>query len=115
MKMLTAKNVRERGIVEVMQEAMDVAADGVDAVYVSIDIDVIDAHESPGTGAPEFGGITVPEFFEAMEMLSGYKTMGAIDLSEVSPDWDSSGQTVKIAAAGLLKLLHPWLFDTVEV
>ena len=115
LKMLTARSVRERGIVEVMKEAMDVAADGVDAVYVSIDIDVIDAHESPGTGAPEFGGITVPEFFEAMEILSNYKAMGAIDLCEVSPEWDSSAQTVKIAASGMLKLLHPWLFDTVTV
>ena len=32
-----------------MNDAMETAADGVDAVYVSIDIDVIDAHESPGT------------------------------------------------------------------
>ncbi len=115
LKMLSSRNVRERGIEEIMNEAMGVAADGVDAVYVSIDIDVIDAHESPGTGAPEFHGIHTSEFFQAMEMLSNYDALGAIDLCEVAPEWDPSGQTVRIAATGMLKILDPWLFDTVEI
>ena len=115
LKMLTAKDVRERGIAEIIQEVMDVAADGVDAVYLSIDIDVIDAHESHGTGAPEFGGIQTSEFLESMEILSRYKLLGALDLCEVAPEWDTSAQTVRIAASGILKLLHPWLFDTAEV
>ncbi len=115
LKMLTARDVREKGIAEIMQEAMDIAADGVDAVYLSIDIDVIDAHESHGTGAPEFGGIKTSEFLESMEMLSTYRLLGALDLCEVAPEWDTSAQTVRIAASGILKLLHPWLFDTVEI
>jgi len=115
LKMLTSKHVRERGIAEIIREAMDVAADGVDAVYLSIDIDVIDAHESHGTGFPEFGGITTSEFLEAMQILGSFKALGAIDLCEVAPGWDSSGQTVQIASAGMLKLLHPWIFDTVEI
>ena len=115
LKMLTSRDVRDRGIAEIMQEAMDVAADGVDAVYVSIDIDVIDAHESPGTGAPEFGGIRTGEFLEAMEMLSRYDALGALDLCEVAPEWDPSAQTVRIAAAGMLRVLNPWLFDTIDM
>ena len=49
LKMTIAQNVRDRGIVAIMNDAMETASDGVDTVYVSIDIDVIDAHESPGT------------------------------------------------------------------
>jgi len=114
LKMTTAQNVRERGIVDIMNDAMETASDGVDAVYVSIDIDVIDAHESTGTGSPEFHGVTTNEFFEAMDMLSRFDMLGAFDLCEVSPEWDPSGQTVRIATSGILKILAPRLFDSVD-
>lgn len=47
--------------------------------------------------------------------MSRYDALGALDLCEVAPEWDLSGQTVRIEAAGMLRVLHPWLFDTVEV
>lgn len=115
LNMMTAKNVRERGIAAVMTDAMNTAADGVDAVYVSIDIDVIDAHESTGTGSPEFNGVHTADFFEAMDMLSRFDKMAAFDLCEVSPEWDPSGQTVRIAVDGMLRLLNTRLFDTVNL
>lgn len=115
LKMITAKDVHERGIGDAMKDAMDVASDGVDAVYVSIDIDVIDAHQSTGTGSPEFNGVHTSDFFEAMDMLSKFDLMGAFDLCEVSPEWDPSGQTVRIATDGMLRVLRRWLFDSVEV
>ena len=114
LKMLTSLNVRDRGIEEVMREAMGVAADGTDAVYVSVDIDVVDAAESPGTGSPEFEGIKAMEFLQMMDILSGYEPLGALDLSEVAPEWDHSGRTVMLAARGLVSLLSPIIFDVVE-
>ena len=115
LQMMTAKDVLERGMPEVMQQAMDVASDGTDAVYVSVDIDVIDAHQSTGTGSPEFVGVNLSQFFEAMDMLSKFDKLGAFDLCEVSPEWDPSGQTVRIAVDGLLRVLHPWLFEPVDL
>ena len=91
-----------------MNDAMETAADGVDAVYVSIDIDAIDAHESTGTGSPEFHGVTTNEFFEGMDMLAMF------DLCEVSPGWDPSVPTVRIATLGILKTLAPILLETVD-
>ena len=82
--------------------------------YVSIDIDVIDAHESTGTGSPEFHGVTTNEFFEAMDMRTKFDMLGAFDLCEVSPEWDPSGQTVRIATSGILKILAPTLLETVD-
>jgi agmatinase len=113
--MTTSKQIYEQGVEEIMKLAMDTAADGVDAVYVSVDIDVIDASESPGTGSPEFEGIRASEFLWLMEMLSEYKPMAAIDLCEVAPEWDLSGRTELLAARGLTNVLRPWLFDTVEL
>ena len=97
-----------------MNDAMETAADGVDAVYVSIDIDAIDAHESTGTGSPEFHDVTTNEFFEAMDMLAMFDMLGAFDLCEVSPGWDPSVPTVRIATLGILKTLAPILLETVD-
>lgn len=114
LKMTTAQNARDLGIVAIMNDAMETASDGVDAVYVSIDIDVIDAHESTGTGSPEFHGVTTNEFFEAMDIRTKFDMLGAFDLCEVSPEWDPSGQTVRIATSGILKILAPILLETVD-
>ena len=115
LKMMTYLDNRERGIRQVMQEAMDVASDGTDAVYVSVDIDVIDGSESPGTGGPPVDGIRAEEFLDAMDMLSAYKDMAAIDFCEVSPELDHTGRTVMLASRGIVGVLAPRLYDTVEV
>ncbi len=47
-------------------------------------------------------------------MRTKFDMLGAFDLCEVSPEWDSSGQTVRIAASGILKILAPILLETVE-
>jgi agmatinase len=114
LKMLTSLHIREMGIEQAMKQAMEVAADGVDAVYVSVDIDVVDASHSPGTGAPEFEGISGKDFLQVMDMLSEYEALGAIDLCEVAPNWDDSGRTVLLATRGLINTLSPRLFDKVE-
>ena len=62
LKMTTDVDIIERGIEQVMREAMEVAADGTDAVYVSVDIDIVNVSESPGTGIPEPRGITGRQF-----------------------------------------------------
>jgi agmatinase len=115
LKMVTAKDIRERGIEECMRDVMNTAADGVDAVYVSVDIDVVDGSESPGTGWPEFEGILARDFLQVMDMLSHFDKLKALDLCEVAPEWDPSGRTLKLAARGLLNVLRPWIVDAVEL
>lgn len=114
MKVLSAKVVREKGVADVVREAMEVVADGTDAVYVSVDIDVVDGSYSPGTGAVVFRGINAIEFLDMMEVLGTYDVVGAVDLCEVSPPLDAEGRTTHLAASGLLGMLAPRLFDTVD-
>ena len=114
-KVLTAKVMQERGPGEVVKEALEAAAEGADAVYVSIDIDVVDGSHSPGTGATVFSGITATEFLAMMQALGTYDIIGAIDMCEVAPPLDPTGRTVHLAADGLLSALRDRLFDTVEV
>ena len=115
MKVMTAKVVREQGPAEVIKRAMEVVGDSTDGVYVSIDIDVVDGSESPGTGAAVFTGISTGELVGMMEVLSGYDVIGAVDMCEVAPPLDPTGRTINLAARALLSLLTPRLFDEVDV
>ena len=73
-------------------------------VYVSFDIDSLDPAFAPGTGTPEIGGLTV---IQAIEILRGCRGLNIIggDLVEVSPPYDSSGNTALVAANLLYELL----------
>lgn len=115
LKMISADDVRERGIRAAIAEAVETAADGTDAVYVSIDIDVVDSAYAPGTGVPVFEGITAKDFLAATETLGGYDVIGAIDICEVSPPFDPTGRTAYLAANGLVTFLSRFLFDIVDL
>ncbi|MGI6642839.1 MAG: agmatinase [Bacillota bacterium] len=67
-------------------------------VYLSIDIDVVDPAFAPGTGVPEPGGITSRELLDALSCMKGANIVG-VDLVEVAPAYDSTGQTGLLAAA----------------
>jgi agmatinase len=76
-------------------------------LYVTIDIDVLDPSIAPGTGAPEPGGITVPDLLLALRHLGAARVIG-FDLVEVSPRWDPSGRTGITAAALVRDAILTW-------
>lgn len=73
-------------------------------VYISFDIDGIDPAYAPGTGTAEIGGMTVPQ---ALEIVRGCKGMNIVggDLVEVSPPYDTTGNTALLAANLLFEML----------
>jgi agmatinase len=77
-------------------------------LYVTIDVDVLDPSEAPGTGSPEPGGLRVPDLIEIVRMVGDCRVIGG-DLVEVAHAWDPSGRT-GIAAAGVIReaLLTWW-------
>ena len=115
LKMISSDDIRVSGIREAVKEAVEVAADGTDAVYVSIDIDVVDAAYAPGAGVPVFEGISAKDFLVAAETLGEFDIIGAIDLCEVSPPFDTTGRTAYLAANALVTFLSPYLFDIVDL
>jgi arginase family enzyme len=115
LKTLSVKMIRERGVGDAVKQAMEVAADGTDAVYVSVDIDACNSADAPGTGSPVFAGLTAEEFLELLDAIGGYETVGALDLCEVSPPLDPSGATADLAVSGLLALLKRHLFESVDL
>jgi agmatinase len=79
-------------------------------LYVTIDVDVLDPAEAPGTGSPEPGGLRVPELIEIVRMLGECEVIGG-DLVEVAHAWDSSGRTGIAAAWVVRESLLTWWGD----
>ncbi len=72
--------------------------------YVSYDIDSLDPAYAPGTGTPEIGGLTTPQALELIRALKGVNIVGG-DLVEVSPPYDTSGNTALTGANILYEML----------
>ncbi|MEO9780319.1 MAG: agmatinase [Sedimentitalea sp.] len=72
--------------------------------YVTYDIDSLDPSFAPGTGTPEIGGLTTPQAMELIWSLAGANIVGC-DLVEVSPPYDTSGNTALTGANLLYELL----------
>jgi guanidinobutyrase len=77
---------------------------GAGPVYLSFDIDGIDPAFAPGTGTVEVGGLTVPQALEIVRGSSGLAVVGG-DLVEVSPPYDTSGNTALLGASLLYEML----------
>jgi guanidinopropionase len=90
------------GIEAVMAEARRVVGDG--ATYVSFDVDALDPVYAPGTGTPEIGGMTTLEAQWAVRKLQGLNLVGG-DVVEVSPPFDTSGNTAMVGATMLFEIL----------
>lgn len=65
--------------------------------YLSFDIDGLDPSVAPGTGTPEPGGLSGSQGLEIIRGCFGLNLVGC-DLVEVSPPYDTTGNTSLLAA-----------------
>lgn len=77
-----------------------------DAVYLTIDIDSVDPSCAPGCCTPVPGGLHSSEFLDLLRELGRYREIVAIDLVEVAPPLDPTGQTEILAAHGLFGFIE---------
>lgn len=96
--------IEEMGLKRALAEAIDIASDGVDGLYVSYDLDSTDAAAFPGTGTPEPGGFTSREALQIARMLGEANPM-AIDMVELAPIYDLSGISARLACGIALEML----------
>jgi arginase len=94
----TMRDVDERGLRRVMEEAVAIATNGTGGVHVSCDADWIDPGEAPGVGTPVRGGATLREAHLAMEIIHDSGAMVAMDLVEINPILDRENHTAELAA-----------------
>ncbi len=84
----------DRGIHAVLEDAVAEALDGAEALYVSVDIDVLDPGFAPGTGTPEPGGMCPADLLRIVRRLALEANVVAMDVVEISPPYDVSDTTV---------------------
>ncbi|KAK7044911.1 arginase family-domain-containing protein [Favolaschia claudopus] len=95
---ISTEDIDDYGIQSVIQRIRDRVGTG--AVYLSLDIDVIDPGMAPATGTPEVGGWTTREVKRILRGLAGLNFVGC-DIVEVAPAYDQAEITSR-AAAGIV-------------
>lgn len=73
-------------------------------VYLTIDLDVLDVSEFPGTGTPEAGGVTFKELLSAIISVSSLNIVG-FDVVELAPNYDLSGGSTATACKVLREVI----------
>ena len=98
----TMREIDERGMREVMTEALRFAGDDTAGIAVSLDMDFVDPTDAPGVGTPVRGGVTYREAHLALEMIADSKSMVSFEVVEVNPVIDLHNTT---AALGIELIL----------
>ena len=98
----TMRDLDERGMREVMAEALRFATDDTDGVAVSLDLDFVDPADAPGVGTPVRGGVTYREAHLAMEMIADSKGLVSLEVVEVNPVIDHHNRTAELGVELLL-------------
>jgi arginase len=93
------------GMVQVMEDAIALVADGPGSVHLSFDMDGIDPREAPGVGTPVRGGLTYREAHLAMELLAEAGVLGSLEVTEINPILDERNRTAELAVELILSAL----------
>ncbi len=102
-RVVTAEECWYRSLAPLMDEVRQQI--GPDTpTYLSFDIDGLDPSVAPGTGTPEPGGLMASQGVEIIRGCFGLNLVGC-DLVEVSPPYDTSGNTSLLAANLLFEML----------
>src|SRR6266545_1890670 len=99
------QEIWERGSPAVIDDAIREALDGPEAIYLSVDIDVLDPGFAPGTGTPEPGGMTPADLLRAVRQIALSTNVVAMDVVEVSPPYDWAELTINNAQRVVLEVL----------
>lgn len=94
-----------RGLDEVLTEALRIATDDCDGVFLSVDIDVADPGHAPGTGTPEPGGLTARQLLDAVRRICYEVPVVGMDVVEVSPPYDHADITAMLGNRVVLEAL----------
>ncbi len=93
----TMRDIDERGMRVVMEEALRLAGRNTVGYHVSLDMDWIDPEDAPGVGTPVWGGATYREGHLAMEIIADHGRLLSFEIVEVNPVLDEHNQTAELA------------------
>jgi arginase len=93
----TMRDIDERGMRTVMEEALRMAGRGTVGYHISLDMDWVDPEDAPGVGTRVPGGATYREAHLAMEIIADHGRMTSMDIVEVNPVIDEFNRTAELA------------------
>src|SRR3954471_5752290 len=96
-EVFTMRDIDERGMRAVVEEALRMAGRGTAGYHVSLDMDWIDPEDAPGVGTPVRGGATYREAHLAMEIIADHARMLGFEIVEVNPVIDEHNRTANLA------------------
>ena len=95
------REIREGSLAAICAELQALIA-GCDAVYLTIDIDVLPACEAPGVSAPAARGVPLALLEPLLECIRDSGKLRLADLAELNPAQDIDSRTARVAA----RLIH---------
>jgi arginase len=96
-RFFTMRDIDERGLRDVMSQALRIVLEGTAGFHLSLDMDAVDPHEAPGVGTPVKGGLTYRESHLAMEIAGDTGLVRSMELVEVNPVLDVANRTADLA------------------
>src|SRR5499426_751888 len=101
-RVMTMRELDERGMSSVMDEAVWLASHNTAGIHVTMDMDFVDPFYAPGVGTPVPGGPTYRESHLAMEKIADSGKMISFELTEVNPVLDVSNRTAELGVQLIL-------------
>ena len=106
MTVIPGRTLRRDGVAAGVRHALDLAGEGTDAIYVSVDIDCIDQAQAPATAAPNPFGLDLFDVQEALRTLGADPRVVGMDLVEIAPPFDHDNMTGRAGASLVLSFLY---------
>jgi len=101
----TMSDIDQRGIANVVRQAIAIAGRNDHPIHLSLDMDALDPREAPGVGTPVRGGLSYREAHLAMEMIAHTSSLVSMDLVEVNAILDRENATAQLAVELILSAL----------
>jgi arginase len=101
----TMRDIDERGMRAVMDDAIAIAMRGTAGFHLSLDMDFVDPEYAPGVGTPVRGGVTYREAHLAMEVICDSGHMVSMEVVEVNPVIDEVNRTADLAVELILSAM----------
>lgn len=93
----TMREIDERNMSTVMEEAIKLVSNGTSAIHLSLDLDGVDPLYAPGVSTPVTGGVSYRETHLALEMLADTNMLSSMDIVELNPSVDIGHKTAGLA------------------
>lgn len=102
----TMSDIEDEGIHRIIEKALKIAGENTEALYVSLDIDVMDPAFCPAQKYPEPGGLTSREIISALRQIGKQRLINGFDICCLGPQYDArTGPSAQLCARLFMEVM----------